>query len=327
METLHQTTACLLQTQDVMCILILILLLQEQLVQLPTSDLFSGPVNIKWQEGVPAPEMDAFHTAVLHDGKVYIGGGYGSLCTINIYYPANNLWSPSSINIPYLQFAMTILNNQLIIAGGRERSNQVTKKIFLLDGDRLKEYTRMITRRARATAVGYEGTLIIIGGQNNRYQSLASTELFDSTTGQWYNTNDLPSPHYWLQSVIVDNVLYLLGGCQAHDKVFTAPLDALASHQLKWSMQQDTPWYRSSPVSIQGRHLLTIGGMKSIVTTRDIHMFNRVSHSWEVIGQIPAERCGTAVVSVTDNKIVVVGGKDNEGQNTNTVWIGLWEPQ
>ena len=35
--------------------------------------------------------------------------------------------------------------------------------------------------------------------------TISSTELFDSSNGQWYMSNDLPQPHSWLQSVIVDN--------------------------------------------------------------------------------------------------------------------------
>jgi len=119
--------------------------------------------------------------------------------------------------------------------------------------------------------------------------------------------------------VIVDNVLYLLGGPQGSNKVFTAPLDDLTSHQLKSSTQQHTPWYCTAPVSIQGRHLLIIGDG---VFTRDIHMFNKVSHSWEFIGKIPSARCGSAVVSIANNKIVVIGGCDDKYQFTNTVWIG-----
>jgi len=284
-------------------------------------------VNIKWQEGAPTPVKCVDHTAVLHDGKVYIGGGYVSSYTINIYTPTNNSWSLSPINHPYEYFAMTTLNNQLITAGGMDKSDKVTNKIFSLDDDQLKEYTRMITPRYWATAAGYQGTLIITGGKDDKDKTLAITELYHITTSQWYNSNDLPSPHWGLQSVIVDNVLYLLGGPQISTKVFTAPLDGLTSHQLKWSTQQDTPCYHTTPVSMQGRHLLTIGGVKGSVDTRDIYMFNKVSHRWEVIGQIPSKKYGSAVVSIANNKIVVIGGWDDKGKSTNTVWIGSCEPQ
>ena len=294
-------------------------------------------MNIKWQHGAPTPVKRVYHTGVLCDGKVYIGGGTdntGLSYRIDEYSPVNNSWSPSPINTTYGFFAMTTLNNQLIIAGGKDRSRQVTNKIFSLDGDHLKEYTRMITPRYLATATGHQGTLIITGGKDDRWRILATTELLDSTTGQWYTTSNLPLPHHWLQSVIIDNTLYLLGGYNQDGKspaVFTAPLDTLSSHQLKWSSQQDTPWCLSAPVSIQGRHLLTVGGVKktgsSDVFTSDINMFNKLSHSWEVIGHIPSATHGPAVVSVADNKIVVVGGYDDKRHYTNTVWIGSCDPQ
>jgi len=252
---------------------------------------------------------------------------------IDIYCPINNSWSPSPINTSYYWFAMITLNNQLITAGGRDRKDKVTNKVFTLYGDHLKEYTRMITPRWQATAAGHQGALIIAGGRDDRYRTLATTELFNSTTRQWYTTSDLPLPHYELHSVIVDNTLYLLGGYNKANKmspaVFAIPLDTLTSHKLQWSSQQDTPWCRSAPVSIQGRHLLAVGGVKKTgsgyVCSSDIHKFNKVNHSWEAIGQIPSERSVPAAVSVADNKIVVVGGLDDKYQYASTVWISSIE--
>ena len=156
-----------------------------------------------------------FHTAVLLDEKVYIGGGLmvrGRSYKIDVYTPANNSWNPSPIITPCCWFAMTTLNNQLIIGGGKDRSDKVTNKIFLLDGCQLNEYTRMISPRSNTTAVGHKGILIMVGGQGDQYEILATTELFDSTTGQWYNGMDLPVPHCGLQSAIVDNTVFLLWG-------------------------------------------------------------------------------------------------------------------
>jgi len=277
------------------------------------------------------------HLAVTCDGKVYIGGGdeeYDPSYRIDVYSPTNNSWRSSPINTSYGNFTMTTLNNQLITAGGKDRSHKVTNKIFSLDGDHLKEYTSMITPRWWATAAGHQGTLIITGGMDDQYRTLATTELFNSTTGQWYTTSDLPLPHFELHSVIVDNTIYLLGGVNKTGimslAVFAAPLDTLSSHKLQWSSQQDTPWCCSAAVSIQGRHLLTVGGVKKTgsddACTSDINKFNKISHSWEVIGQIPSARVAAAAVSVADNKIVVVGGFDDKVHYTNTVWIGSCEP-
>ena len=278
------------------------------------------------------------HTAVWLNGLVYVGGGFETglnpSYTINCYDPVNNSWS-SPINTPYCDFAMTTLNNKLLIAGGQNKSYKITNQILTMDAGQLKNYTKMITARAAATATGHQGMLIITGGMDDKYKRLSSTELFDSSNGQWYVTNDLPQPHFSLQSVIVDNILYLLGGANKDDKyspaVFTAPLDTLSRHQLKWNTHQDIPWRRSAPVSVYGTHLLIVGGVKKIgyefTRTSDVYKLNKVSHSWEAIGHIPSAREGSAAVSTADNRVIVIGGLNDKGEVTNTVWIGSCDPQ
>ena len=277
----------------------------------------------------------ADHTAVWLNGLVYVGGGNetgGASYIINCYDTVNNSWS-SPINTPYRHFAMTTLNNKLLIAGGRDKSYKKTNQILTMDAGQLKNYTKMITARSYATATGHQGMLIITGGVDDKGK-LSSTELFDSSNGQWYVTNDLPQPHTSLKSVIVDNILYLLGGYNkdgTSPAVFTAPLDTLSRHQLKWNTLQDTPWCSSAPASVYGTHLLIVGGRKMIgdkyTRTSDVYKLNKVSHSWEAIGHIPSARSRSAVVSTADNRVIVIGGWNDEGVSTNTVWIGSCDPQ
>ena len=290
-----------------------------------TGDLFNGPVNIKWEEGAPAPLSCYRHTAVWLNGVVYVGGGlepgWKDSYTINCYDPIGNSWSPL-INTPYCSFAMTTLNNKLLIVGGRNKSVKRTNQILTLDAGQLKNYAKMITARSVATAAGHQGTLIIAGGYNEKDKRIASTELFDSNNGSWYICNNLPQPHSHLQSVIVDDTLYLLGGYNKDgipsSAVFTASLDLLSRHQIKWKIDQDTPWCCSVPVSVQGKQLLIVGGK----CTSHVYKFNKVNHSWETIGYIPSARDSSAAVSTADNRVIVIGGVNNNEEFTSTVWIG-----
>ena len=290
-------------------------------------------MNIKWEEGATAPVGRSNHTAVWLDGLVYVGSGiesgYKSSYMINCYDPVNNSWS-SSINTPYCDFAMTILNNTLVIAGGEDRSYNITNQILTMDAGRLKSYTKMITARSCATAAGYQGMLIITGGRNDKGKKLSATELFDSNSVQWYKCSYIPQPLFSLKSVIVDSNLYILGGYNKDGyyspAVFTASLDTLSTHQLKWNTHQDTPWCASAPVSVNGTHLLIVGGYKNGKYTSDIHKLNKVSHSWEAIGHIPSARRLSAAVSTADNRVIVIGGANKKGEVTTTVWIGSCEP-
>ena len=297
-------------------------------------------MNIKWEEGAPAPVGRAYHTAVWLNGLVYVGGGYetGMMLSyiINCYDPINNSWS-SRIPTPYCHFAMTTVNNNLLVAGGQDKSYKAnaTNQILTMNAGQLKNYTKMITARSHATATGHQGMLIITGGMDDKGKRLSSTELFDSSNGKWYMSNDLPQPHAWLKSVIVDNILYLLGGENKDGyyspAVFTAPLDSLSRHQLKWNTLQDTPWRHSAPVSVYGTHLLIVGGGKMIgvkyTYTSNVYKLNKVSHSWEAIGHIPSARRSSAAVSTADNRVIVIGGRNDKGEYTNTVWIGSCDPQ
>ena len=295
-------------------------------------------MNIKWKEGAPIPVGCRSHTAVWLNGLVYVGGGYktgwGESYIINYYNPVNDSWS-FPINTPYCFFAMTAFNNKLVTAGGEDNNYKRTDQVLILDAGQLKDYTKMITARSDATTAGHQGMLMIIGGTDGEGKRLSSTELFDSNNGQWYKCNDLPQPYYYLQSVIVDNILYVLSGVDRNYKdstaVFTAPLDTLSTHQLKWNTQQDTPWCHSAPVSVNGIHLLILGGYKSTggqgTSTSDIYKLNKASHSWEAIGHIPLARRSLAAVSTADKKVIVIGGWNYKFEITNTVWIGSCEPQ
>ena len=304
-------------------------------------DLFSGPVNIKWEEGAPAPMNFHYgHTAVWLNGVVYVGGCYETSlfnhsCRIDCYDPVNNSWG-SPINTPYSLFTLTTLNNRLLTVGGWKQNSR-TNQILIMNDGQLTLYTKMRLRRASASAASHQGMLIITGGWDGS-KALSATELYDSHNGQWYYCDDLPQPHSRLLPVIVDDTLYLLGGVDGggygSQTVFTAPLDTLSRHQLKWSVYQDTPLSYSTPVCVNGAHLLIVGGGENKIFNTssksrndpDIYKLNKVSHSWEAIGHIPLPRASPVAISTGDNNIIIIGGM-SKGKSTNTVWIGSCEPQ
>ena len=294
-------------------------------------DLFSKPVNIKWEEGAPAPVSRANHTAVWLNGLLYVAGGVGANSyTLDSYNPVSNSWS-SPINTPYCYFGMTTLNNKLVIAGGLDKSFKITNQLLTTGAGQLKNYTKMTTARSFATATGHQGMLIIMGGRDDKGNRLSSTELFDSANGQWFTCSNLPNPCSSLKSVTFDNIIYLLGGVDTDGcyspAVFTARLNTLSRHQLLWSTQRETPLCQSAPVSINDTNLLIVGGCKDDIFTSDICNLNKVTHRWEAIGQIPSARGLSAVVSTADNRIIVMGGVNDKGEFTNTVWIGSCELQ
>ena len=301
-------------------------------------DIFSK--TVKWEELAPLPVCCTGHTAVLLGGSVYVGGGIeGTSITdkqlsfrLDVYNLTTNQWSSSPITTPYNAFAMTVLDDKLVIAGGRIKNFEVVKKVLVLNAGQWKDYSEMPTARFDATAVGYHSMLIVVGGGikvEGKWTRVSTTELLDTTNGCWYTCNNLPSPHQQMKAAIMNDKLYLLGGV-GHDfkpspQVFVASLDTLSTHQLNWQSAPNTPWCFLAPVVLYNKFLLTVGGKWQPSRTSEVCIFNPSTGQWKHLTNIPAARSAPAVVGVADNNILVAGGTTNEAKYSNTLWIGIFE--
>ena len=278
------------------------------------------------------------HTAVLLDGNVYVGGGYEGESNnsyhdsyrLDVYNLTTNQWSSSPITTPHSWFAMTILDDKLVIAGGITKNDEVVKKVLVLNTGQWKDYSEMPTARYTASAVGYHSMLIVAGGGikvEGKWTIVSIIELLDTTNGCWYTCNNLPSPYQLMKAVIMNDKLYLLGGFIEDGKpstqVFFAALENLSTHQLNWQSAPDTPWCRSAPVVLYNKFLLAVGGRQQSRTS-EVNVFNSSTGQWKHLTNIPAARSVPAVVCVANN-IMVIGGVNINRKYSNTVWIGMFK--
>ena len=307
----------------------------QQPVADPQVDIF-----VKWEELSPLPVGHNGHTAVLLGGSVYVGGGLEGRSTtdkqnsfrLDIYNLTTNQWSSTPINTPYCFFAMTVLDDRLVIAGGLTKNGEIVKNVLFLNAGQWKDYSETPTARQCATAVGYHSMLIVAGGVIKvecKWTVASTTELLDTTNGCWYTCNNLPSPHKQMKAAIVNEKLYLLGGFVSGGKpspqVFVASLDALSTHQLNWQSAPNTPWCGSAPVVLYNKFLLTVGGRQQQSFTSEVYIFSPSTGQWKHRTDIPAARNGPAIVGVAENNIAVVGGTTNEYEYSSIVWIGAFE--
>ena len=299
--------------------------------------------TVKWKELAPLPVGRNGHAAVLLGGSVYVGGGYEGKSTddyqysfrLDVYNLTTNQWSSSPITTPYSWFAMTVLDDKLVTAGGRTKNDEAVKKVLVLNAGQWKDYSELTIARSCATAVGYRCMLIVVGGYakvEGTWTVLSTTELLDTINGCWYTCNNLPSPHQQMKAVIMNNELYLLGGFDkdiiGSTQVFFASLDTLSTHQLNWQSAPNTPWCASAPVVMFNKSLLTVGGRQASDMTSQtckVCTLNPSNSQWKHLANIPAARHFPAVVSTTDKMIVIGGMTDKNTEFSNSVWIGVFE--
>jgi len=312
----------------------------QQPVGIP--DIFSNPVKVKWEEAAPLPVGRSACIAVLLHGSVYVGAGFEGRSVndnqdcyrLDVYNLSTNHWSPSPFTTPYCHYAMTVLDNKLVTVGGWVSDDKATNKVLVLDAGQWQDYSEMPTARSCAAAVGYHSMLIVVGGIAKvigKQTAISTVELLDTTNGCWYTCDALPTPHYQLQSAVVNNTLYLMSGShkKPSSQVFSTSLEALTTHNLKWQSLNNTPWVFSLPVGLW-KFLLAVGGcdLNDItIKSSEVHALNPSTGLWELITNIPVPTSGAAVVGAADNKIIVFGGINGSQKRlfTTNVWIGIFE--
>ena len=301
--------------------------------------------KVIWKEVASLPLGCTAQTAVLLQGNVYVGGGsedrfdvrhkydYQNCFKLNVYNLTTNQWS-YPITTPCSWFAMTVLNNKLMITGGRTKDFEIVKKVLVLNGGHWEEYSKMPTARYQATAVGYQLKLIVIGGQtesilSKRQMMVSSTiEVLDTVNGSWHICTNLPSPHCQMKAVVADDRLYLLGGFDVDihpsSQVIAASLDTISNYKIKWQFLPNTPWHYSSAAVLHDKFLLAVGGRKSSNKTSQTHevcILNPSTGLWESITELPEERSLPAVVGI-DDKIIVIGGTNANRKYSKSIWVG-----
>ena len=270
--------------------------------------------------------------SVVVKGTVYVGGGragYGSdnNYIVMTYDISTGKWATLP---PYRKryFAMTSINNQLVLVGGYELCNS-SKVLGVWDADKKKwthPYPEMHTARSMCSAVVYKKWLVVAGGWAGA--RLSSVEVMNTTSKQWYAGPPIPIPWSYMRTTAVGDMHYFMGGVISGyptDKVYTVSLSALTSGLTSKNMWKEIPGLNltfSTPISIRGS-LFAVGGKKARnKITSAIHLYQPDTGKWVKFGDLltPRKKCTCAMI--TDKEMLVAGGYD-EGHILKSTDIAL----
>ena len=179
---------------------------------------------------------------------------------------------------------MAVVNNQLVLVGGRDvQTGKVTNNLGVWN-ERSKRWTRPLPPMATACnsplVVTHNNRWLVVMGGNRDKTRLSRIEILNAesdTHAQWYHAASLPQPLSHSLPAIIGNMCYLLGGYTEgftiSKKVFSVCLDDLISQALSqpdstnapspWQSLPETPLYNSTAIAFNGA-LLAVGGGDTI---------------------------------------------------------------
>ena len=268
------------------------------------------------------------HCVVL-ERSVYVGGGStgygGDPHTIMKYNMDTDNWSCLT-KYQYRYFAMTIINHNLTLVGGRN-DRKVTNQLVVYNPssqDWTCCYHPMPTPCWNSAVLMYDIWLLVAGGYVVG-RDLATVELLNTSTNQWLAASPLPTPCGYLKLAILQEYLYVVMNrkqvfCVSLPDIISQTVDQpTASKSLTlWRRLPDTPLENSGAITLHG-YLLAVGGRDDNCTRTDIYLYQPESKKWTKAGDLPNAREYCSCVVLPSCEMLVAGGHYSSGRLTSRV--------
>lgn len=262
-------------------------------------------------------KFSTYPQVVVMKGKVYFRGAHlfhsnseseADHRTILVYKPESDVWSmlpPYSFS----WFAMTVLDDQLVLVGGQTLMKEKTGMLGRWD-ETLQTWTHpfppMLKPCNSPMVVTYKNRWLVVAGGFERSQHLSVVQILDTSSRQWLYGSPLPIPVSHASTATIGNVFYLVGGFKTRDKYIVSPNDQVfsvclpdlilqaitqddhnvISPDLSYSaLWQSLPKTNPDSTAVAlNETLLAIGGMDS--SSSDIHVYQHSTKEWIKVGEL-----------------------------------------
>ena len=275
------------------------------------------PLHFRWRCGAFMPfEMGGYVQSAMLQGTVYVGGGDAHRRNskkhniVMAYHIGLEKWAELP---PYRahHFAMTVINNELLLAGGWESDRSKVVGVWRPDSKKWTHpYPDMSTPRLGCSAVAFKEWLVVAGGVGDGGADLYSVEVLNTDTKQWSAGPPTPAPWSYMKTAIVGETCYFMGGHidgVSTTRVYSVSLPAIPSKHFDFKEISQLPTHQFTPLSIRGS-LLTVGGKSRGRYVSEIHLYQPDSGKWVKVGDLLTPRCDCVCTMLTDGELLVAGG-------------------
>jgi hypothetical protein len=161
-----------------------------------------------------------------------------------------------------------------------------------------------------ATLLG-SGQVLVTGGTDGT-QVLASSELYDPTTGAWTQLAPMGTPRVGHTATALDGDRVLVVG--GYSSTLVQSLTSAEIHDARtgqWSpaasMDTRRSWHTATRLSWGG--VLITGGINGYDQLSNVELYQPASNTWGYQGSLSARRYQHTATRLSDGRVLVTGGK------------------
>ena len=291
------------------------------------------PLSLNWRRGEDMQQKISGIGSVVIGNTVYFCGVavdeyFGFVDGLKYNYESTvmklNLYQDKWTRLPQISFnyfAMTSLNTQLVLVGGTDIvSRKVSGQIAVFESNEwIHPFPPMNIARGGSTAVCLDNHIIVAGGFDDQYRCLSSVEVLDVVSKVWYHASPLPNALSGMNSTVIGNTLFLVGGfdgIRLSKMVHKVNLIELIANAISlkqatptlWQLIEESPLENSAPLSVKGS-LLAVGGHQDhFKSSSSIFLYQADGKRWIKVGDLPTARYSCTCSVLPIGEVIVAGG-------------------
>lgn len=172
-------------------------------------------------------------------------------------------------------------------------------------------------RFEHGTALLQSGKVLVTGGRNNNALwdpsvVLASSELFDPSTGTWTPTGNLNSKRFWFDNIVSLNTgkVLIAGGMDTVNHIAPAELYDPSSGTWSYTGSLNTPRHNATLTKLNDGRVLIAGGSNYPPGDKlaSAEIYDPNTGSWSYTGNMNEAREDQKAVKLQDGRVLVLGG-------------------
>ena len=195
-------------------------------ITLGTNEMYD-PATDTWTTKAQMPLPTAFMGANEVEGKIYVISGMTDIAkpTLSgsnwVYDPLSNSWSTAaSIPTPIFSYASAVVGSKIYIVGGDGGKSLAVSNLNQIYDTETNIWTfgQPLPMAIRLEGAGVTTGLLaserlyIVGGTNNGFDGVKTTQIYNPQTDQWTLGAQMSTARLGLAVATVNDSLYALGG-------------------------------------------------------------------------------------------------------------------
>jgi hypothetical protein len=217
--------------------------------------------NLEWiKSPIKMPLKCYGHEMVRHENSAILTGGLSDNDNVSdgIYEislnPPHDTKLLTQMAEPICYHSCEIMDNQVIVAGGRTSKyvNDAKNTVYVYDlnNNKCKTLTPLPFAISEMASVSYKGNVILIGGVNEKVQTLNSVVMYDVKTGKIKMLPCLNHKRAACAAVITGNVIIVMGGYVYETKTHLSSVECLDLSSNVWRELSPMTTKRTNPTVV-----------------------------------------------------------------------------